>query len=485
MSYRSIKRVLGETSLERKCRFLFGACLLLLITASFWFYGDQTEQDRQRAEPEHGPAAGGPGDGWSGTGRAWRRPRNDKYSDMVEEVVEVVQQAAVRGAIHPSQSAGGEGRRDRTVSARDDDFELEAVQRFLKNEPREVRGSDDRTSSPSGCPRTGTSTTTTSRSAPPRACASRLAISPMSNVTGETRLRAVRASGNSVAEAEGDLMAVAKLTFSTEPTRESINQNRAILIATAIITVFLAMVASYAIVRYVIVKPLRHLRDVSDAISRGNTTLRADIHTGDEFEELAVAFNRMLRHLTDAQEELRQANVNLDGKVDELAQANMRLYELNMLKSDFLATMSHELRTPLNSILGFSEVLGSIDALGRQAEALRAEHPEVGQDAAGDDQRHPRPGEDRERQDGDAAERFPHRAGGRGPVRHGPAADRTEEHRPGEPRRARPAADAPGPGPRAANPQQPAVATPSSSRPKAAASRSRSAATSRTSWCSR
>ena len=36
MSYRSIKRVLGETSLERKCRFLFGACLLLLITATFW-----------------------------------------------------------------------------------------------------------------------------------------------------------------------------------------------------------------------------------------------------------------------------------------------------------------------------------------------------------------------------------------------------------------------------------------------------------------
>ncbi len=42
MSYRSVKRVLGETSLERKCRFLFGACLLLLITASFWWYGERT-----------------------------------------------------------------------------------------------------------------------------------------------------------------------------------------------------------------------------------------------------------------------------------------------------------------------------------------------------------------------------------------------------------------------------------------------------------
>src|SRR5262245_36929888 len=38
-------------------------------------------------------------------------------------------------------------------------------------------------------------------------------------------------------------------------------------------------------------------------------------------------------------------------------------YEMNRLKSDFLATVSHELRTPLNSIIGFSDVLSSIAAL--------------------------------------------------------------------------------------------------------------------------
>ena len=158
-------------------------------------------------------------------------------------------------------------------------------------------------------------------------------------------------------------MAIFKVTIDNGPTQRALNWNRAILISTAIITVFLAMITSYAIVRYVIVKPLRHLRDVSDAVSHGNIALRADIHTGDEFEELAIAFNRMLRHLVTIQEELRQANTNLDGKVDELAQANMRLYEMNTIKSDFLATMSHELRTPLNSILGFSDVLDSIASL--------------------------------------------------------------------------------------------------------------------------
>src|SRR5437588_3333577 len=43
MSYRAFKRLLGETSLERKCRFLFGAATLLLITASFWWHARQTE----------------------------------------------------------------------------------------------------------------------------------------------------------------------------------------------------------------------------------------------------------------------------------------------------------------------------------------------------------------------------------------------------------------------------------------------------------
>src|SRR6266536_1807063 len=43
MSYRAFKRLLGETSLERKCRFLFGAATLLLISLSFWIYANRTE----------------------------------------------------------------------------------------------------------------------------------------------------------------------------------------------------------------------------------------------------------------------------------------------------------------------------------------------------------------------------------------------------------------------------------------------------------
>ena len=43
MSYRSFKHLLGETSLERKCRFIFGLGILVLVTISFFWYGQKTE----------------------------------------------------------------------------------------------------------------------------------------------------------------------------------------------------------------------------------------------------------------------------------------------------------------------------------------------------------------------------------------------------------------------------------------------------------
>jgi two-component system sensor histidine kinase BarA len=43
VSYRSFKHLLGETSLERKCRFIFGGGILVLVTFSFWWYGQKAE----------------------------------------------------------------------------------------------------------------------------------------------------------------------------------------------------------------------------------------------------------------------------------------------------------------------------------------------------------------------------------------------------------------------------------------------------------
>ncbi|MBN1854195.1 MAG: HAMP domain-containing protein [Pirellulales bacterium] len=165
---------------------------------------------------------------------------------------------------------------------------------------------------------------------------------------------------------EGDLIAIIRVEVDQAPIVDAQEDNFGLLMMAAVITAFLSMVALWAIVRYIIVKPLTHLRDVANAVREGAIDQRADINTGDEFQELAAAFNRMVRQLLSQQNELRGVNVALDHKIDELAQANLRLFEMNKLKSDFLSTVSHELRTPLNSILGFSEVLGSSQQLDQK-----------------------------------------------------------------------------------------------------------------------
>jgi two-component system, NarL family, sensor histidine kinase BarA len=174
------------------------------------------------------------------------------------------------------------------------------------------------------------------------------------------------AGGKWVMAKAGDLAGAVVVNLPMEQTTRAIHRNRAFLITAALLTAILAMVASYVIVRYVIVKPVKHLRDVSDAIAAGKLNIRSQIQTGDEFEELSHAFNRMLHNLVAMQQELREVNGDLDRKVDELAQANLALFEMNRLKSDFLATMSHELRTPLNSIIGFSEVLAGNEQLNER-----------------------------------------------------------------------------------------------------------------------
>ena len=59
-----------------------------------------------------------------------------------------------------------------------------------------------------------------------------------------------------------------------------------------------------------------------------------------------------------AEAELEKYRVHLEDLVNErtaeLEQANIKLKELDTLKSMFIASMSHELRTPLNSIIGFT-----------------------------------------------------------------------------------------------------------------------------------
>ncbi|QDU81001.1 Signal transduction histidine-protein kinase BarA [Polystyrenella longa] len=336
MSYRTVKRLLGETSLERKCRFLFGGGLMLLIAGSFYFYAslnrkliENTNLTRART-----------------LSRVVMLSHHWKQSEL-SSFHGVIDQLSMDSLASNPYATDEKGEDSDIQEPSNFDWQVlnkdtterplyqqgyEAIDLF-KNGQTEFTLTQPGTDSEQG--------DTYHYYAAMRAKRSCIEC----HLKTEPNLK------------EGDLLGAVFVKFPLKKTQKALAMNNAILMATAIVTAFLAMLAAYAIVRYVIVKPVLHLKDVSDGIARGILDLRADIRTGDEFEELSHAFNRMLRHLVTIQEELRGVNTNLDAKVDELAQVNLNLYETNKLKDNFLATMSHELRTPLNSILGFSEVL--------------------------------------------------------------------------------------------------------------------------------
>ena len=346
ITYRSLKKLLGETSLERKCRYLFGAALLGLITGSFWLHAARTRQLVRNQQVINAQTLL--------PSLISRRHLTLYHKQMEQRDPEAVSDiedslgsknfAVFEEELNASEtllpSKEPEGRIRWSFSPIADDFlddDDEARRRFETGEGDDYR---DFITEPDG---------------------SRW-LHYFAAIRASTHCLKCHSSGNqysaSVYEAN-QFVAVADVMIPMARVDEELSLSNAVFVGSAIITTGLAMLAAYIIVRYIIVKPVLHLKDVSDAIAMGNLTQRAEITTGDEFEELSHAFNRMLRHMTTVNTELRTVNDNLDAKVDLLAQANMELFNSNRLKNDFLATVSHELRTPLNSILGFSDILAS------------------------------------------------------------------------------------------------------------------------------
>ena len=415
MALRSFRRLLGTTSLERKCRFLFGICLLLLIFTSFWWYSTATEKlvhQQKRSTGQQLVYAIMLKHHWE------YFETNAEFDELKHHTIKALEDFKYEWEflaldppegkvdIHPPSDEDEAQllRKLRTKYERQlaAEQQLETEQRLEAEQQLDGEGDDLERLSTERAAEESEDPTVDADYQPGDELFKRI-VPVYERWRGNSEYHYYQpvywnslcikchpyvqegglAADHSVPDEIRDLTVARqedvtpKLLLDDVPffvvkvitpdaTQKAINQNRAFLLATAIITAFLAMLALYAVVRYVIIKPLKHLREVSDEIASGNYSLRADLKTNDEFEHLAESFNRMLRHLVDSQEQLRHINDELDTRVDELAQLNMHLYETNRLKGDFLANMSHELRTPLNSIIGFSDVLRDFDSLTEQ-----------------------------------------------------------------------------------------------------------------------
>ncbi len=102
---------------------------------------------------------------------------------------------------------------------------------------------------------------------------------------------------------------------------------------------------------------LATVRDITEQKRAEDELKRHQDHLSTLVKTRTAELSAKNQELSRSKEALVSLLEDVNHSRDELEKANIRLEELDDLKSMFIASMSHELRTPLNSIIGFTGII--------------------------------------------------------------------------------------------------------------------------------
>ncbi|MCM1045714.1 MAG: HAMP domain-containing histidine kinase [Candidatus Gastranaerophilales bacterium] len=115
---------------------------------------------------------------------------------------------------------------------------------------------------------------------------------------------------------------------------------------TLFVLLLIGGISIYIMSRY-ITRPIRALSRVAGRIASGAFEMRSHNNSQDEIGMLADSFNRMADRLVEQMKEME-------------AEAKRKELEAKQ-KEDFTAAFAHELKTPLTSIIGYADMLNTIE----------------------------------------------------------------------------------------------------------------------------
>jgi two-component system, NarL family, sensor histidine kinase BarA len=261
MSYRNFNHLLGGTSLEQKCRFFFGMGILVVVSGSFFWYGQRAESLVRKQTTQ--------------TARMLVNPTllNIHYKALLRNTNFARTLDARSGDLqslddlpnHEACVLDPYGANDTKKQPRDE-FERQIIARFARSAttghkaglvPELSRTFAD------GSPTWAERITNGKKEFQyiqavffkPRclmAC-----HGPQGEIIDGHRQRPAPDGRHRLMLEDGDLAGAVVINLPMEQTYKAINNNRATLITAALVTAILAMFSSAMIVRYVIVKPLQ------------------------------------------------------------------------------------------------------------------------------------------------------------------------------------------------------------------------------------
>jgi len=140
------------------------------------------------------------------------------------------------------------------------------------------------------------------------------------------------------------LVAVVVMGAFVSDINTSVNQINPNLIRALLVSIVVAIVASYILARYYTSR-INRLRKATNQVARGNYDVEMTSKNRDEIDDLINDFNGMAHSLKDSQEEIQRQEQR---------------------RREFMANASHEMRTPLTTINGLLEGL-AYDAIPEES----------------------------------------------------------------------------------------------------------------------
>lgn len=102
------------------------------------------------------------------------------------------------------------------------------------------------------------------------------------------------------------------------------------------------------LLKHFITSPLNTIKETSEKMANLDFSIKSEIHTGDEFEEISDSLNQMSRSLQNALSNLAEANKKLSIDIE-------KEHLLQTQRKELVDSLSHEMKTPLGIIKAYTE----------------------------------------------------------------------------------------------------------------------------------